>query len=127
MNFPNNLHYTASHEWVRLEADGTLTLGITDAAQDMLGDIVFCGDARVGETLSAASPCAVVESVKAASDIYIPVDGEIIAFNDALDNDPSVLNGSPYDNWIVKIKPANAGADLSGLMNAEAYQKTVSA
>ncbi len=126
MNIPANLKYTKTHEWIRVEADGTLTVGITDPAQDMLGDLVFVGDVKVGETLNAGEMAGVVESVKAASDIYAPVNGEIVAFNDALDATPEALNGAPYDNWIFKIKPANA-ADVASLLDAAAYQAVASA
>jgi glycine cleavage system H protein len=126
MNIPNDLKYTKSHEWVRMEADGTLTLGITDVAQDMLGDLVFVGDAKVGETLKAGDPACVVESVKAASDVYIPVDGEITAFNDALEAAPESLNGDPYGSWILKIKPA-AGANMGALLDAAGYKAAVDA
>lgn len=124
MSYPDNLKYASSHEWVRQEADGTLTVGISHAAQEMLGDVVFCGDAKVGDTLSAGTPCAVVESVKAASDIYIPVDGEVLAFNDALNDDPSVLNSAPYEAWVVKVKPS-AGASMDHLLTAQAYQASL--
>lgn len=121
MNIPANLKYTKTHEWIRLEADGTLTVGITDPAQEMLGDLVFVGDVKVGDTLDAGETAGVVESVKAASDIYAPVNGEITAFNAALDTAPESLNGAPYDNWIFKMKPANA-ADVANLLDAKAYE-----
>ena len=126
MNFPTDLKYADSHEWVRREADGTLTVGISDAAQDMLGDLVFCGDFKVGETLSRGDTAGVVESVKAASDVYIPVDGEITAFNADLDNAPEKINTDPYGAWIFKVKPA-AGTTLDGLMDATAYESSVKA
>jgi glycine cleavage system H protein len=126
MNIPANLKYTKTHEWIRAEADGTLTIGITDPAQEMLGDLVFVGDVKVGDTLSAGETAGVVESVKAASDIYAPVNGEITEFNVALDATPEVLNGAPYENWIFKMKPANA-ADVASLMDAVAYEAVASA
>lgn len=126
MNFPTDLKYADSHEWVRREADGTLTVGISDAAQDMLGDLVFCGDFKVGETLSRGDTAGVVESVKAASDVYIPVDGEITAFNADLDSAPEKINTDPYGAWIFKVKPA-AGTTLDGLMDATAYESSVKA
>jgi glycine cleavage system H protein len=126
MNIPNDLKYTKSHEWVRVEADGTLTMGITDVAQDMLGDLVFVGDAKVGEKLKAGDAACVVESVKAASDVYIPVDGEVTGFNDALDAAPESLNQDPYAAWILKIKPA-AGANMSALLDAAGYKAAVDA
>jgi glycine cleavage system H protein len=125
MNIPANLKYTKTHEWIRVEADGTLTIGITDPAQEMLGDLVFVGDVKVGDTLSAGETAGVVESVKAASDIYAPVAGEILAFNDALDTAPESLNGAPYDHWIFKMKPANA-ADVAGLLDAKSYESVAS-
>jgi glycine cleavage system H protein len=126
MNIPNDLKYTKSHEWVRVEADGSLTLGITDVAQDMLGDLVFVGDAKLGEKRKAGDAVCVVESVKAASDVYIPVDGEVTAFNDALDAVPETLNKDPYGAWILKIKPA-AGANMSALLDAAGYKAAVDA
>ena len=107
MKFPAELKYTASHEWVRTEADGTFTVGISDAAQDMLGDLVFCGDVKVGETLGKGETAGVVESVKAASDIYMPVDGEITSFNAELDIAPEKINTDPYGAWIFKVKAAS--------------------
>jgi len=126
MNFPADLKYAESHEWVRAEADGTYTVGISDAAQDMLGDMVFCGDVKVGETLSKGDTAGVVESVKAASDVYMPVDGEITAFNADLDAHPDQINSDPYGAWIFKVKPA-AGATTAGLMDAAAYEAIVKA
>ncbi len=126
MNFPADLKYAESHEWVRKEADGTLTVGISDAAQDMLGDMVFCGDVKVGETVGKGDTAGVVESVKAASDIYMPVDGEITAFNGDLDTSPEKINSDPYGAWIFKVKPA-AGANLDGLLDAAAYEAIVKA
>ncbi|MGB2818138.1 MAG: glycine cleavage system protein GcvH, partial [Burkholderiaceae bacterium] len=92
MKFPADLKYTKTHEWAKVGDDGLLWVGITDAAQDMLGDLVFVGDVKVGETLKAGETAGVVESVKAASDIYAPVDGEVVAFNDALESEPQQLN-----------------------------------
>jgi glycine cleavage system H protein len=125
MNIPTDLKYTKSHEWVKVDADGTLLVGITDLAQEMLGDLVFVGDVKVGDTLAAGETAGVVESVKAASDIYAPVAGEITEFNAALDTAPETLNGAPYDNWIFKLKPANAG-DVASLLDASAYQAVAS-
>jgi glycine cleavage system H protein len=122
MNFPKDLKYTATHEWVKKGDDGLLWVGITDAAQDMLGDLVFVGDVKVGQSLKAGETAGVVESVKAASDIYAPVDGEVVAFNDALESEPQKLNGDPYGAWIFKLK---TGASIDGLLDAAAYQKNV--
>jgi len=121
-NVPADLKYTKSHEWVRVEDDGTVTVGITDHAQDLLGDMVFVEVPEVGRTLEAEEACAVVESVKAASDVYSPVAGEVTAANEALADSPETVNQDPYgDGWIMKLKPANAG-DLDQLMDAGAYQ-----
>ena len=104
MKFPAELKYTETHEWAKVGDDGLLWVGITDAAQDMLGDLVFVGDVKVGATLKAGETAGVVESVKAASDIYAPVDGEVVAFNDALEAEPQQLNSDPYGAWIFKMK-----------------------
>ncbi|MEO8037437.1 MAG: glycine cleavage system protein GcvH [Betaproteobacteria bacterium] len=120
MNLPENLKYTKSHEWVRTEADGTLTIGITDPAQEMLGDVVFVGDVKVGAHLAAGDVAGVVESVKAASDIYAPVTGEVLAFNTALDDAPDQLNEKPYEAWIFRLKPADP-AQLATLLDAAGY------
>ncbi len=124
-NSPNDLKYAASHEWVRLEADGSLTIGITDHAQEALGDLVFVEAPAVGSALNASAACAVVESVKAASDVYAPVAGEVIAQNEALADAPELINSDPYgEGWIWKMKPGNAG-DLDALLDAAAYEKTL--
>ena len=121
MNVPTNLKYAKSHEWVRSEADGTVTVGITEHAQELLGDIVFIELPEVGTELAADEQAGVVESVKAASDVYAPITGEIVAVNDALVSAPEIANSDPYgDGWFFKIKPANA-ADLDGLLSAEQY------
>lgn len=120
MSIPNDRKYTDSHEWVKADGD-CFQVGITDDAQDQLGDLVFVGEVQVGAKLAAGDTAAVVESVKAASDIYAPVAGEIVAFNEALDEQPSLINDSAYDNWIFKIKPDNP-ADVDGLIDAESYQ-----
>jgi glycine cleavage system H protein len=124
MNIPANLKYTASHEWVKKGDDGLLWIGITDAAQDMLGDLVFVGDFKVGATLKAGETAGVVESVKAASDVYAPVEGEIVAFNDSLGSEPQQLNSAPYDAWIFKMKTT---ASIDGLLDAKAYEANVAA
>ncbi len=124
MNFPAELKYTASHEWAKLGDDGLLWVGITDAAQDMLGDLVFVGDVKVGATLKAGETAGVVESVKAASDIYAPVAGEVVAFNEALADAPQTINTEPYSAWIFKLKTSET---LDGLMSAQAYQASVKA
>jgi glycine cleavage system H protein len=124
MNVPENLKYTASHEWVRTEADGSVTIGITDFAQDALGDLVFIELPEVGRKLTAGESCAVVESVKAASDVYAPVAGEVIATNDALKDAPEQLNADAFAAWMWKMKPSG---DTSALMSAEAYKQNIAA
>ena len=120
MNTPDNLRYTASHEWVRKEADGAVTVGITDHAQEALGDLVFIELPAPGRKLAAGEACAVVESVKAASDIYAPVAGEVVAVNDAVTAAPESVNADAYGNWLFKLKPANAG-DADKLLDAAGY------
>lgn len=124
MSNPSNLKYTASHEWVRPEADGTVSIGITRHAQEALGDMVFVEPPAVGSRLKAGEECAVVESVKAAADIYAPVAGEVTEVNNELENAPEKINEEPYDAWIFRLRPSNA-ADLNGLMDATAYQAQV--
>ena len=126
MNIPADLKYTASHEWVRLEGDGTITVGITEYAQDALGDIVFVELPTVGNTYGAGDDAAVVESVKAASDIYAPIAGEVVAVNDDVVNAPESINTDAYANWLFKIKPADVSA-LDGLLDAAAYGATTGA
>jgi glycine cleavage system H protein len=126
MNLPQELRYTESHEWVRAEADGTITVGITDHAQEALGDIVFLELPESGKKLGAGDACAVVESVKAASDIYAPVAGEIIASNDDVTSAPEQVNSDAYGSWLFKIKPNNP-ADVESLLNAAAYGKLIGA
>jgi glycine cleavage system H protein len=121
---PADLKYTESHEWVRTEADGTLTVGITDHAQEALGDIVFFEVQQLGKTVAAGDAVAVIESVKAASDIYAPVAGEIIEQNQDVIDEPDSVNTAPYENWLFKIKPA-AGAAQDRLMSADAYAKSI--
>jgi glycine cleavage system H protein len=120
MNTPGDLRYTESHEWVKKEADGTFAVGITDHAQEALGDLVFIELPAVGRTLAAGEACAVVESVKAASDIYAPVAGEVVAINQAVTDTPESVNTDAYGNWLFKLKPANP-ADVDKLLAAAAY------
>lgn len=124
MNIPAELKYTSSHEWVRIEADGTIAVGITEFAQDALGDIVFVDLPKVGQALTAGKDCAVIESVKAAGDIYAPVTGEVVAVNDAVIDAPEAINADAFSAWLFKIKPAN-GADVDALMDAAAYAKNI--
>lgn len=125
MEFPQSLKYTKTHEWVKQDGD-SLLVGISEAAQDMLGEIVFVGEVKVGESLAAGDTAGVVESVKAASDIYAPVDGEILEFNGALETEPQKLNQSPYEQWIYRMKPRSM-ADLDRLLDPAAYQATLGA
>ncbi|WP_455216836.1 glycine cleavage system protein GcvH [Kaarinaea lacus] len=123
--FPQELRYTKSHEWVKREDDGSLTIGITDHAQELLGDLVFVEVPEEGVTFADGDDCAVVESVKAASDVYCPVAGEVIEGNETLTDTPEVINQDPYgDGWIFKLKPADDGA-FDGLMDADAYAEMV--
>jgi glycine cleavage system H protein len=121
---PTDLRYTASHEWVRTEADGTLTVGITDHAQEALGDVVFLELPDAGRVVEAGESIAVIESVKAASDIYAPVAGEIVANNQDAADAPESVNADAYAAWLFKIKPANA-ADVDGLLDAAGYEATI--
>ena len=124
MNVPDDLKYTASHEWIRTEGDGTLTIGITDHAQEALGDLVFIELPTAGRTVAEGEVCAVVESVKAASDIYAPVAGTVVAANDAVVAAPETVNADAYANWFFKLKPADAG-DLAKLLDAAAYTASI--
>lgn len=122
---PSDLKYTRSHEWLRKESDGSFTVGITDHAQDALGDLVFVETPESGRSVKAGEACAVVESVKAASDVYSPIDGEIVAGNEALGSQPELLNTDPYgEGWIMRIRPADE-AETSALFDAKAYQDTL--
>ena len=120
MNVPSNLKYTKSHEWVRAEADGTVTIGITDHAQELLGDLVFVELPDVGKTLAAEQEAAVVESVKAASDVYAPIAGTVTEVNTAVSDSPESVNEDAYAAWLFKMKPANA-ADVAALLDAAEY------
>lgn len=124
-NIPADLKYVASHEWLKLEDDGIITVGITDHAQDLLGDVVFVELPEVGREVSADEEIAVVESVKAASDVYSPIAGEIVEINDELVDSPELANEDPYGKaWFFKIKPANV-ADYDDLLSAEEYQSAL--
>ena len=124
MNVPQDLKYTATHEWVKAEADGTVTIGITDHAQAALGDLVYIELPAVGRVLAAEEACAVVESVKAASDIYAPVAGEVTAVNADLAATPEVVNQDAYAAWLFRLKPADPAA-VGALLDAAAYQATI--
>ena len=124
-NIPADLKYLDSHEWARLDSDGTVTIGISDHAQGALGDLVFVEVPEVGKSLTKGGAAAVVESVKAASDVYSPVSGEVVAANDALGSSPELVNSDPYGaGWLFKIKPSNT-AELAQLLDAKAYEKVV--
>lgn len=123
-NIPAELRFAESHEWARLEADGTVTVGISDHAQEALGDVVFVELAEVGKVFAAGDAAGVVESVKAASDIYAPVSGEVIAVNEDLTDSPESLNDNPYEAWIFKLKPANT-AELDKLLDAAGYKAAI--
>ena len=124
-NIPSELRYTKSHEWVARNDDGTLTVGITEHAQHLLGDLVFVEVPEAESTFAAGEDCAVVESVKAASDVYCPIDGEVVAGNEALADAPETINNDPYgDGWIFKIRPEDDGA-FDELMDADAYAEMI--
>ena len=119
---PAELKYAKTHEWARLESDGTVTVGITDHAQHALGDVVFVELPEIGADVTAGSEAGVVESVKAASDIYAPVSGEVIAINEKLIDVPETINGDPYgDGWFFRVRPSDEG-ELSELLDAEGYR-----
>ncbi len=119
---PGDLRFTSEHEWLRQEEDGSVTIGITDHAQTALGDLVYVELPEVGQDLEAGGEMAVVESVKAASDVYAPVAGSVIAVNDHLADDPEKINADPYgDGWIVRVQP-EAGMDAAETMDPDAYQ-----
>ncbi len=120
MNIPPSLKYTKSHEWVRLEADGSVTIGITDHAQELLGDLVFVELPEIGKELAAGQEAAVVESVKAASDVYAPIAGTVTAVNGSVPDAPESVNQDAYAAWLFRLTPANA-ADLDALLDAEDY------
>ncbi|MBC8996719.1 glycine cleavage system protein GcvH [Pseudomonas sp. N40(2020)] len=123
-DIPAELRFAESHEWARLEADGTVTVGISDHAQEALGDVVFVELTEVGKVFAAGDQSGVVESVKAASDIYAPISGEVIAINEDLGASPELLNTEPYGAWIFKLKPSNT-AELDKLLDAAGYKAAI--
>ncbi len=124
-NTPSDLRYTKSHEWLRAEGDGTVTVGITEHAQELLGDLVFVDLPEVGATVEAGGDCAVVESVKAASDVYSPVSGEVVEINEALDGAPETINQDAFgDGWMFKVRMSDP-AEVEGLLDADAYDALV--
>ncbi len=124
MKLPNELHYTAEHLWVRQSPDGNWLAGITDYAQDLLGDIVFIEPPKLGSTLVSGAPCGIVESVKTGSDLHAPMDGVVTAINEDLLNAPEGINDKPYAAWIFKFKPNNT-AETAHFLSAEAYKSLV--
>lgn len=124
-NVPTELKYTASHEWVRAEGEGVYSVGITEHAQELLGDMVFIDLPEIGTSFDAGDDCAVAESVKAASDIYAPISGEIVAINDELEGAPELVNSAPYsEGWLFRIK-ASDEAQIAGLLDAAAYESSI--
>ncbi|MDG1062667.1 MAG: glycine cleavage system protein GcvH [SAR86 cluster bacterium] len=122
-DIPGDLKFLSSHEWARVEADGTITIGISDHAQDLLGDIVFVELPEVGQSVDAENDTAIVESVKAASDIYSPLSGEVIEVNSLLEDQPEIINSSPYENgWFFKLTPSDLG-ELDNLLSPEDYSE----
>tara|TARA_B100001142_G_scaffold293431_1_gene313010 strand:+ start:348 stop:734 length:387 start_codon:yes stop_codon:yes gene_type:complete len=120
-NIPGDLKFLSSHEWARVESDGTITIGISDHAQDLLGDIVFVELPEVGQTLDAETDAAIVESVKAASDVYSPLSGEVMEVNSLLEDQPEIINSSPYeDGWFYKLTPSDL-SELDNLLSPEDY------
>lgn len=126
MTVPSDLKYAKTHEWARLEPDGTVSVGITHHAQDLLGDLVFVENPKMGRKLRKGEECGVVESVKAASDIYAPISGEVVAVNSDLDSAPQRINVGAYEAWMFRLKPSDPG-ELADLLDAAAYQKLIDA
>ncbi len=124
MNIPADLKYTDSHEWIRNEGDGTITIGITDHAQEALGDLVFIELPEVGKAVAKGDACVVLESVKAASDAYAPVAGEVIAVNQTVADTPELLNKAPYESWLFKMRTTDS---LAGLLDAAGYKASIGA
>jgi len=125
MNVPADLLYTEEHEWVRLEGD-VAVVGITDYAQHELGDVVYVELPEVGSTVEQGKPFGVVESVKAASDLYAPVSGEVVEVNTALEDAPELVNNDPYgEGWMIKVRPSNWEAEKANLLDAEAYRRLI--
>ena len=124
-NIPADLKYASSHEWIRLETDGSYTVGITEHAQELLGDMVFVELPDVGDTVTAGDDCAVAESVKAASDIYAPISGEIIAINEALEDSPELVNSDAFgEGWLFRVMPSDT-SEVGALLDAEGYQEVI--
>jgi glycine cleavage system H protein len=126
VHFPADLRYTDTHEWLRQEGDGTVTVGITWHAQDRLGDLVYVENPPPGKAFRKGEECGVVESVKAASDIYAPISGEVVAINEELASNPEKINREPYQAWMFKLKPSDP-SELQMLLDAQAYEKLIEA
>ena len=126
MTVPTDLRYTDSHEWARVESDGTISVGITFHAQERLGDLVYVENPTIGKALRKGQECAVVESVKAAADIYAPVSGEVVAVNDEVSSSPDKVNQDAYAAWMFKVRPSDP-AELASLLDAAAYEKLIAA
>ena len=124
MNIPADREYTSSHEWVRRDGDGTVTIGISDHAQSALGDLVYVELPEVGRKLAKGEACAVVESVKAASDVYAPLAGEVVAVNEAVTSRPEAVNEDAYGAWLFRLRPDDV-SDKAGLLDAKAYESAV--
>jgi glycine cleavage system H protein len=125
-DIPGDLKFMKSHEWARVEDNGTVTVGISDHAQSLLGDLVYVELPSVGDTVETGTACAVVESVKAASDVYAPVSGEVVAINDALADKPETINEDAYgDGWLFVVKPSNLAEDLDELLGPDAYAEAI--
>ncbi|MCG6541199.1 glycine cleavage system protein GcvH [Pseudomonas sp. KSR10] len=125
-DIPSDLRYAASHEWARLEADGSVTVGISDHAQEALGDVVYVELPEIGQQLTAGQQAGVVESVKAASDIYAPISGEVVAVNDQLTDSPEMVNSEPYGSWFFRLQP-NDASELDKLLDAAGYKASCDA
>ncbi|MEW2133765.1 glycine cleavage system protein GcvH [Streptomyces sp. NPDC005435] len=123
-DIPSELRYSDSHEWARKEADGTVTIGITDHAQKALGDIVFVECPEIGRALQAGHPAGVVESVKAATELYVPLGGKVVAVNEELSEAPELINEEPYDTWLVKLQPSDM-AEYDKLLDAAGYKALI--
>jgi glycine cleavage system H protein len=126
MSTPEHLRYSVTHQWARRESDGLVSVGITDHAQEQLGDVVFVQNPAPGSLVKQGEACGVVESVKAASDVYSPVSGEVVAVNEVLSDAPEQVNDDPYVAWMFRIRPENA-AEMDNLLDAQAYQKVAEA
>ena len=124
MSIPSQLKYSSSHEWIREEADGTVSVGITHHAQDLLGDLVYVENPQVGQQVAKGEECGVVESVKAASDIYAPVSGEVVAVNEELADEPQKINEGAYDAWMFRLRPSDR-SEIDELLDADGYARLV--